>query len=153
MGWLMNRKYAISAGVVFFGFIIFMWGPSGFFYKTSEPDYCNSCHVMNLQYEAWFLGGLHRNIKCVDCHLPNNNIINYTIWKGIDGMKDLLLFHSGVYSEDIGISFHGKKVLRENCKRCHEGMLTSIDTADRDCWSCHRKVSHRFPSAIEMSLK
>ncbi|MFU8768843.1 MAG: NapC/NirT family cytochrome c, partial [Desulfotignum sp.] len=38
---------------------------------SSTPQFCNSCHVMNDQYEAWFLTGVHRTIQCIDCHLPN----------------------------------------------------------------------------------
>jgi cytochrome c nitrite reductase small subunit len=148
-----RKKYLLIAGGVLIVFLIFMWGPSGFFYRTGEPDYCNTCHVVNPQFEAWFMTGLHRNIKCVDCHLPNDNIINYTIWKGIDGMKDLLMFHSGIYSEDIGISSHGKKVVRGNCLRCHEGMVSVINTEDMDCWSCHRKVNHRSPSISMADFK
>jgi len=133
------------AGVLFLLAFV-MWGPPDMMNKTSGPEYCNSCHVMNEQYEAWFMTGLHRNIKCIDCHLPHSSGVRYFVWKGLDGMKDLVMFHSGVYSEKIGISGHGKKIVMENCLRCHEGMVSVMNTEDRDCWSCHRRVNHTFPS-------
>lgn len=140
------RKYLFAAGGAALILLFVLWGPPDMFNKTSTPDYCNTCHVMNGQFESWFMTGLHRNVKCVDCHLPNTSGIRYFVWKGIDGMKDLAMFHSGVYSERIGISSHGKKIVKENCLRCHEGMVSVMNTDDRDCWSCHRRVNHTFPA-------
>lgn len=61
-----RKKYLLAAGGVLIVFLFFMWGPSGFFYKSGQPDYCNSCHVMNPEFEAWFMTGMHRNNKRVD---------------------------------------------------------------------------------------
>lgn len=145
-----NRKYLIAAAAAAAVAVFVLWGPPDMMARTSTPDYCNSCHVMNLEYESWFITGLHRNARCVDCHLPNTGFLRYYFWKGIDGMKDLVMFHTGTYSEDIGISSHGKKVVKENCIRCHEGMLTMINTDDRNCWECHRRVMHRFGPVITL---
>ena len=103
------RMYILFAAGISLVMIFVLWGPPDMFHKTSLPDYCNTCHVMNEEYETWFMTGLHRNIKCVDCHLPNTSGVRYFIWKGLDGMKDLAVFHTGIYSEKIGISSHGKK--------------------------------------------
>ncbi|MCJ8502853.1 cytochrome c nitrite reductase small subunit [Desulfatitalea alkaliphila] len=110
---------------------------------TSTPDFCNSCHVMNEQHEAWFMTGVHRTIKCIDCHLPHDNIVNHLVWKGIDGTKDLVYFHSGIYEEPIQLSDRGKRVLKANCIRCHEGVVSRIDTEAQECWSCHRRINHK----------
>lgn len=143
-----DKKY-LAAGVTAAVLAVFvLWGPPAMLAKTSTPDYCNSCHVMNEEFESWFLTGLHRNAKCVDCHLPNTGFVRHYLWKGIDGMKDLFMFHTGVYSENTGISSHGKKIVKENCVRCHEGMVAMIKYDGRDCWSCHRRVMHRIVPAI-----
>jgi cytochrome c nitrite reductase small subunit len=113
---------------------------------TSSPEFCNSCHVMNDQYDHWRLTGLHREIDCVDCHLPNNNIINHLIWKGIDGTKDVVLFNTGLFDQnDIRASTHAKGVLQQNCMRCHAETTSLMSTNGRQCWSCHRRVSHTYP--------
>ena len=125
-------------------FIFLIWGFAKFVEKTSEPNFCNSCHVMNYEFEAWFMTGLHRNIKCVDCHLPNNNTANHLLWKGIDGMKDFIMFHTSIFSEPITITSHGKKTIQSNCISCHEGMLTMIEIEGRNCWSCHRRTTHKI---------
>ena len=51
-----------------------------------------------------FHSGAHQNIKCVDCHLPNNNLVNHLFWKSVDGVKDSLAFQTGRVSETIRIS-------------------------------------------------
>lgn len=115
--------------------------------ETSKPNFCNICHVMENEYEDWFLTGLHRNITCVDCHLPNDNIINHLFWKAIDGTKDVISFYGRLYPERITVSSHGRKALKENCIRCHENMVSRVNVEGRDCWSCHRRVKHTFSQA------
>ena len=113
--------------------------------KSAEgPDksvYCISCHVMEAEYEAWMHAGAHRRKNCVDCHLPNENKFVHYLWKSIDGLKDLIVFHSGQVPEQIKISSHGREVLQNNCIRCHETTVMVIDT-DRQCWNCHKRISH-----------
>ena len=139
------KRYLAVAGGLFVVMLFMFFGPPGLYSKSAQPDFCNSCHVMNSQHEAWYLTGLHRNIKCVDCHLPNTGTLRHLFWKGVTGGKDLVMFHSGLYSDRIGISSHGKKVVQENCERCHEGMVSVMKTDGRNCWSCHRQVNHTFP--------
>lgn len=139
------KRYLAAAGGCLFVLLFVFFGPPNLYNKTSKPDFCNSCHVMNPQYEAWFMTGLHRNAACVDCHLPNTGGIRHFVWKGITGMRDLIMFHTGVYSAKIEISSHGKKVIQENCLRCHESMVSVMSTDGRNCWSCHRRVNHNFP--------
>ncbi len=134
----------IGAAVMLF----VLFGPPKLLAKTSTPDYCMSCHVMESQFEAWFHTGAHRRIKCVDCHLPNGNAGIHYIWKSIDGMKDVLVFYSGTVPDRIMLSTHGEKVLRENCIRCHDTAVAMIDTT-RNCWGCHRWVTHTRNAAIE----
>lgn len=110
---------------------------------SSSPEFCNTCHVMEQQYESWFMTGLHRSIKCVDCHLPNTGFARHIIWKGIDGTKDFLQFHTGLYSDVTHASDHTKKVIMENCVRCHDGMVSRISYDGRNCWDCHRRVNHK----------
>lgn len=133
--------YSIASSFVFILFLSI--GLPKFSEKTSSPEFCNSCHVMNDMYESWFVTGLHRSIKCVDCHLPNNNILNHLVWKGIDGMNDVIRFNTGLYKDPIFAGSHAKKVLKDNCMRCHADMVSFMETEGRNCWSCHRRVTHR----------
>ena len=68
------------------------FGPPGLYAKSESPEFCGSCHVLQPEYEAWFHSGAHRRIKCVDCHLPNDNLPNHC-GKTLDGVRDSGLPH------------------------------------------------------------
>lgn len=124
--------------------IIFLLLSSGSSMSAEGPgrsENCIGCHAMESQYEAWMHSGAHRRKDCVECHLPNENKFVHYLWKSIDGLKDLIVFHSGQVPERIMISSHGRKVLQNNCIRCHETTVMAIET-DRQCWSCHKRISH-----------
>lgn len=123
------------------------FGPPGLYAKSASPDFCASCHVMESQYETWFHHGSHRGVRCVDCHLPNDNQVSHATWKGLDGMKDVWLYFSGQVPEKIKLTEHGEKVLQENCRRCHEQIVSMI-REDRRCWECHRRLSHLTTGAM-----
>lgn len=109
--------------------------------KSNKSGNCIGCHVMEAAYEAWMHSGAHRRKACVDCHLPNENTFVHYLWKSIDGLKDVIIFHSGHVPEQIRISSHGREVLQNNCIRCHETTVMLIDT-ERKCWDCHKRISH-----------
>ncbi|ACD94766.1 cytochrome c nitrite reductase small subunit [Trichlorobacter lovleyi] len=123
-------------------------GPPHLLAKSESPDFCASCHVMEAQHTAFMHAGAHRRFKCVDCHLPNDNLASHYIWKSIDGMKDVLFFYSGKVPEKITLSEHGAKVVKANCIRCHETLVSQMDTS-RNCWSCHRRVTHTGTGALQ----
>lgn len=118
------------------------FGPPGLYAKSESPEFCASCHVMETEYENWFHTGAHRRLKCNDCHLPNDNFPRHITWKGIEGMRDTFDFYSGRVPETITISDHGAAVVQENCRRCHEQTVSMINE-DRNCWKCHRRLSHK----------
>lgn len=123
-------------------------GPPKLLAKSSSPDFCMGCHVMEANYEAWIHSGAHRRNKCVDCHLPNHNIGIHYIWKSLDGLKDALIFYSGKVPEQIRLTSHGEKVLQANCIRCHQTTVEFINH-DRKCWACHRRIAHKQSGTIE----
>jgi len=124
------------------------FGPPKLFARSETAEFCASCHVMEGQYEAWLYQGAHRRTKCVDCHLPNDNLANHLAWKGIEGMEDAVSFYSGRVPENIRLSEHGATMVQENCLRCHEETVARINV-DRKCWECHRRVSHKHTGSRE----
>ncbi len=89
----------------------------------------------------------HADLKCVDCHLPNNNLPNHLFWKTVDGVKDSIAFHTGRISETIHLSDHGAQVVETNCRRCHAELVSQI-RENRRCWDCHRRISHKSTGTI-----
>ena len=135
---------AVAALIVVFLLV----GPHQLLAKSDSPGFCAGCHVMEKQHTAYMHSGAHRRIRCVDCHLPNENPAVHYIWKGIDGMKDAIHFYSGKVPEHIKLSVHGAEVLQANCIRCHEELVSMINTEKR-CWNCHRSITHTRAGAIE----
>jgi cytochrome c nitrite reductase small subunit len=125
--------------VVFFGIL---YGGDIYHYSES-PKFCNSCHVMNEMYNNYIHNGAHRNALCIDCHLPNDNVVAHFVWKGIDGTKDVVYFYGNLYNEPIEISRHGDEVVKENCLRCHQGIMSNVNIGDRKCIDCHRRHTHK----------
>jgi cytochrome c nitrite reductase small subunit len=147
----LRRKLLIFFGIsaVLGGAIgIFLsFGPPGLYAKSETPEFCSSCHVMESQYENWFHSGGHRSLKCIDCHLPNDNFPNHMTWKGLTGMWDMAVFYSGQAPEPIHLSARGAAMLQENCLRCHSELVSRINE-DRNCWQCHRRLSHKTSGAL-----
>ena len=135
----------VLAAAALGAFIAF--GPPRLYAKSETPQYCGSCHVLEPQYEAWFHSGAHSRITCVDCHLPNDTFARHLVWKTLDGVKDALAFHTGRVSEPIRLSSHGAAVVQENCQRCHAETIARVNI-DRQCWDCHRRISHKQTGTI-----
>ena len=136
---------ALSVGLLL---LFLLLGPPQLLALSESPDFCASCHVMEAQHTAFMHSGAHRRNKCVDCHLPNENLPMHYIWKSIDGMKDVLVFNSGRIPERITLSEHGAKVVKANCLRCHSELTSQMDTS-RNCWNCHRRITHAGTGSIE----
>jgi cytochrome c nitrite reductase small subunit len=128
--------------------LFLMLGPPKLLAKSESPDFCARCHVMESEYEAWIHSGAHRRKKCVDCHLPNENMAIHYVWKSIDGLKDVVFFYSGRVPEEIKLTSHGAEVLQANCIRCHQVTVEFINHV-RKCWECHRTIAHKRSGTME----
>ena len=143
-----NLLYLLGVIVILAGLGAFIaFGPPGMYAKSESPEFCGSFHVLNTEYEAWFHSGAHHQVKCVDCHLPNDNLANHLLWKSVDGLKDTVKFHTGMVSDVIRISEHGAQVVEANCRRCHAELVSRVNI-DRRCWECHRSLPHRQTGVI-----
>ena len=81
----LKKKYLIPLAVGATALFLFaFFGPPDLYSLTSSPEFCASCHVMEYQHDAWLKTGLHRKVKCVDCHLPNDNFPNHALKAGRD---------------------------------------------------------------------
>ncbi|MFA6317392.1 MAG: NapC/NirT family cytochrome c [Elusimicrobiota bacterium] len=133
------RALAVIAGLGLVLLLVLLFGPPRLFEYSESPGFCGKCHPP--EYAAWEKMGSHRQKRCIDCHLPNDGWFEHFVWKGIDGTKDMSLFAVMGVSENIELTGHGVKVARVNCVRCHEDMTSKMDRT-RQCWDCHRRVTH-----------
>ena len=135
---------AVSALAIALGVFVFTTeAPS---YAGTDPQTCANCHVMDSAYENWFHAPHERFATCVECHLPHQNLAVYWIEKGRTGMHDVYMFTTGQIPVAIRAKPETKKIIQDNCIRCHkatvEGIMAGMQPFDRQCWDCHRTVAH-----------
>lgn len=125
---------------------------SGIIERTNESSFCAKCHVMKPQYLDQIKGGLHNELKCIECHLPHESKISFYSQKLQDGVKDTVIFFSGRFSEKIKASQKNREIIQENCIRCHFQIVSKINVKDRKCWDCHRRITHQMKGIRETLL-
>ena len=117
----------------------------GALHATGTKEFCGQCHSMKHE-AATFEMSIHRNQDCVECHLPHDNTAHYLFEKGRTGMVDM--FHEAMrdYPNRIKLDADARKMVSENCLRCHEAAMSYVETAPsgtpEDCLKCHSKVAH-----------
>ena len=126
-------------------------------YIQKNPEFCNSCHLMEEAYTAWKLSG-HRNIVCQECHqlgmIEQNRLLvkfifttdrktpephgNETPWKACTRCHwDEAAQGSVSVNKSTG---HARHVFTEKltCKDCHSRKVHAF-RPDRDaCLRCHK---------------
>jgi cytochrome c nitrite reductase small subunit len=114
-------------------------------YLGNNPTTCNNCHVMDAVYESWYHGGHKLWATCGDCHTPHALIPKYIV-KAQSGINHVSAFLLGEIPNAIRAKESSRKVVQENCIRCHAEAVDNIVNGpmplDRYCFDCHRSVSH-----------
>ncbi len=122
-------------------------------YLSDEPRTCVNCHIMAPQYATWNHSSHREWTNCNDCHVPHNNMANHYFFKAKDGMRHSYMFTFRLEPQVIFIKQAGKEVVDQNCRRCHEELIsdTKLTTMrpdihrnieDRYCTDCHRETPH-----------
>lgn len=116
-----------------------------FLHVSGTKFFCGQCHSMKHEAETFAVSS-HRELDCVECHLPHDNYPHYLIEKGRTGMVDM--YHEFIrdYPERIHLDKDARKMVSENCLRCHEATMSYVRTApggaEDDCLKCHRNIAH-----------
>lgn len=122
-------------------------------YLSEDPATCVNCHIMAPQYATWVHSSHREWATCNDCHVPHNNIFNHYYFKAKDGMRHATIFTMRAEPQVIFIKNAGRKVVQQNCIRCHSHLITDgkvLNYTDqihkgrvnRECWECHRETPH-----------
>lgn len=122
-------------------------------YLSDKPEACINCHVMTPQYITWRNSSHSRVASCNDCHVPQDNIFRKLYFKANDGLRHTTIFTFRLEPQVIQIKDAGKKVVQENCIRCHKNLIDRtelikisytkfIHDKNRFCWDCHRETPH-----------
>ncbi len=117
-------------------------------YLSDDPKACINCHVMNTAYATWQHSS-HFQVKCVECHLPSDNMLQKYLAKMRDGYNHSKAFTLSTYQHSIDISDHGAQIVQQNCIECHKTLFTGTTSSASQvhqeantCWHCHRSVPH-----------
>lgn len=123
----------------------------GLSYFSKEPAACANCHIMQREYDSWQKAGHHHTAVCIDCHLPHEFIPKYMA-KAENGWRHSKLFTTGGFVEPIEVQAAGRKILQDNCVRCHSSLTAEMrpaaplsghdDSLDLPCIHCHWDAGH-----------
>ena len=136
------------------------------FEATGGEDFCGGCHTMTpmvVSFTQDVHGGNNASGfkgKCVDCHLPHNNLVNYVVAKSYFGFHDV--WAQTFYNLET-IDWQAKRKEREHyvfdsgCMSCHKELERAsmkdskafvahkpyfLGEVDKKCVSCHENVGH-----------
>jgi cytochrome c nitrite reductase small subunit len=138
-------------------------------YLSDDPGVCINCHIMTPQFSTW-AHSAHRSITdCNACHVPHDNFIRKYYFKANDGLRHATIFTLRNEAQSIYIREPGRRVVQENCLRCHGSLFSDgpgrpyeamAGFSDRHCLDCHRYTPHdrvnsisSTPFAITPTLK
>lgn len=128
-------------------------------YLSDKPEACINCHVMTPQYITW-RNSIHAKVAtCNDCHVPQDNIFRKLYFKASDGLRHSMIFTFRLEPQVIQIKDACKKVVQENCIRCHINLIDRTELVnvsftksshgkDKLCWDCHRETPHGRVNSI-----
>ncbi len=132
--------------------------------RTSGVEFCSQCHSMTGMVAAYkddIHGGNNKNglkAKCVDCHLPHDDVFTYITAKAYTGIRDVVGEFTWVKDIDWVANLERRQeyTYTSGCQTCHD--LDAIQyeipkafLAHKDfktgkvttCVQCHEHVGHK----------
>ena len=133
--------------------------------RTAGVDFCARCHTMKgvaQAYENDIHGGSNIygiRARCVDCHLPHDNVAHYLVAKAYTGTQDVLgeMFWSKSVDWVGNLKKREEFVYTSGCQQCHDldairYEIPKAFLAHREfkmgvvssCVHCHNHVGHKY---------
>ena len=143
LGQLLTRnalKFSLAGMIIA---VLLMLIISGGYAYSDSPEFCSSCHSMN-EYAVTWQASNHKQFKCTECHLPQDNMINKMMAKTETGMNDTYHEFMRDYPAEIELTVKGKDIVNSNCLRCHQSSVENtfaMESSD-NCIKCHSGLVH-----------
>ncbi len=159
-------RFLFLLGIVFTSVIIFLGNKA--IVKTSEDEYCASCHIHPQATQSWKLSTHYDNkrgirVHCVDCHLPPHGE-GYLPEKARTGIRDIW----GKWFRDpesfnweakSQIDYAKEHTFETSCIHCHQNnyplgltkegreahLYYERQASELHCINCHITVGHYDP--------
>ncbi len=111
----------------------------------AEASFCGRCHAMDFQVST-YLHSPHANAaNCGDCHDPHG-LVTGSLFAAYTGARDVYRVVTDTTPKEIRATDLSKKVLQNNCLRCHGDIMGDIgDTSHNSgsfCFHCHHEIVH-----------
>ena len=115
---------------------------------VTDSNLCASCHEMMPEFYTW-QASAHNEVKCTDCHLPDNNqglVVRY-----VQGFRQVVYHLAGYYQVSTAIR---QPISNDACLKCHStnrkvspsgDLIISHELHDSKgakCINCHAGVAH-----------
>ena len=129
---------------------------------TSQPKFCGSCHIMEPYYQSW-LTSSHKDVACVDCHIPPG------IYSEIEKKKEAISMVASYFTGTYGTN-PWAEVDDAACLQCHQRRLLAgkevfkgvvfdhephLSELRREkklrCTSCHSQIVQGSHISVETS--
>ncbi len=116
---------------------------AGGYHLAGTPQFCAACHSMAQVHAGWQQSN-HKQFACIECHLPDSNLVHQVGYKAAVGMRDLYYETLRSYPDAIKLTDGGRKIVNENCLRCHYSAVekTNMASGGANCIQCHRNLVH-----------
>ncbi len=123
--------------------VILLFLTSSIYQAAGSSKFCGACHSMELVYKRWQATN-HKQFACIECHMPDTNIVGKVAYKTAVGIRDLTHETFKTYPAAIVLSTGSGEILRSNCARCHYSTIqnTPMLQGGGDCLNCHRYLGH-----------
>lgn len=123
--------------------VVFLLLAAATYQASGGSRFCAACHSMEFIYKRWQTTN-HKQFACIECHIPDTNIIGKVAYKTRVGIRDLAYETVRAYPATILISANSGEILKSNCIRCHYSTIenTPMVQDGGDCLKCHRYMGH-----------
>lgn len=113
-------RVLIPVGIL--GVILIAVTTVGFVHYSSQPGFCNNCHIMQPYYDSWTTSS-HREISCIQCHIPPG--IRSEAETKIDAANMVVSYFTGTYGTKPWAEVEDASCLRSGChsERLIEGTV------------------------------
>lgn len=157
-----HKKHPVHLSKVFFfwvlgGFLLTVAGSIGMYSYSTNPSFCNSCHIMTPYYQAWETSKHHGKAVCVDCHYPPAATFGEHLWHKFQASAQVVKYVTRTYSSKPFAEIADASCLRSGCHstRLLEGKVVTakgikfdhrphLTETRRDrqlrCVSCHSQI-------------
>lgn len=154
--WRLTPRFFVFVGAAF---VFFLVANVGLIKYSENPNFCNSCHIMEPYYKAW-KSSKHKGVACVECHYaPAENVseLKQLFYKKYQNLSQVAKYVTRTYNSKPFAEVEDASCLRSGCHstRLLEGRVVASAGVKFDhrphlsdkrrgrqlrCTSCHAQM-------------